>query len=144
MPDRELSILLHKCMWFTQVWTSNYYQTYCTIYLLLLKQSLAWICRRYVCWMSVIRITFFLFLNGPFPASFSLFSSFQYTVDSKQMFDINKILPMTGFEPQASGIALPTEPQPLPNSNISLWHGSCPCLIFNYIYLISTRQAVIW
>ena len=27
--------------------------------------------------------------NGPFPASFSLFSSFQYTVDSKQMFNIN-------------------------------------------------------
>ena len=28
------------------------------------------------------------FLNGPNPASFSLFSSFQYTVDSKQMFNI--------------------------------------------------------
>ena len=42
--------------------------------------------------------------NGPFPASFSLFSSFQYTVDSKQMFDINKFLPMTGFELQTSGI----------------------------------------
>ena len=27
--------------------------------------------------------------NGPFPASFSLFSSFQYTVDRKQMFNIN-------------------------------------------------------
>ena len=27
------------------------------------------------------------FLNGPFPASF-LFSSFQYTVDSKQIFNI--------------------------------------------------------
>ena len=42
--------------------------------------------------------------NGPFPASFSLFSSFQYTVDSKQMFDMNKFLPMTGFEPWTSGI----------------------------------------
>ena len=42
------------------------------------------------------------FKNGPFPASFSLFSSFQYTVDSKQMF--NNILPMTGFEPRTSGI----------------------------------------
>ena len=32
---------------------------------------------------------FFFFLNGPNPASFfSLFSSFQYTVDSKQMFNI--------------------------------------------------------
>ena len=44
------------------------------------------------------------FKNGPFPASFSLFSSFQYTVDSKQMFNINKFLPMTGFELRTSGI----------------------------------------
>ena len=29
------------------------------------------------------------FKNGPFPVSFSLFSSFQYTVDSIQMFNIN-------------------------------------------------------
>ena len=43
-----------------------------------------------------------LFLNGQFPTSFSLFSPFQYIVDSKQMF--NKFLPMTGFEPQTSGI----------------------------------------
>ena len=35
---------------------------------------------------------------------FSLFSSFQYTVDSKQMFNINKFLPMTGFEPRTFGI----------------------------------------
>ena len=41
--------------------------------------------------------------NGPILASFSLFSSFQYTVDSKQMFNINKFLPMTGFEPRTSG-----------------------------------------
>ena len=38
---------------------------------------------------SLRRLKIFLthvvvFLNGPFPASFSLFSSFQYTVDSKQ------------------------------------------------------------
>ena len=45
-----------------------------------------------------------VFLNGPFPASFSLFSSFQYTVDSIQMFNINKFLLMTGFEPRTSGI----------------------------------------
>ena len=31
-------------------------------------------------------LSFFL-KNGPFPASFSLFLSFQYTVDSKQMFN---------------------------------------------------------
>ena len=43
--------------------------------------------------------------NGPFPASFSLFSSFQYTVDSIiQMFDINKFLLITGFETRTSGI----------------------------------------
>ena len=30
----------------------------------------------------------YFFLNGPFPASFSLFLSFQYTVDSKQLFNI--------------------------------------------------------
>ena len=35
---------------------------------------------------------------------FSLFLSFQYTVDSKQMFNINKFLPMTGFEPRTSDI----------------------------------------
>ena len=40
----------------------------------------------------------------PFPASFSLFSSFQNTVDSKQMFNINKFMPMTGFELWTSGI----------------------------------------
>ena len=45
-----------------------------------------------------------LFFNGPSPASFSLFSSFQYTVDSKQMFNINTFLLMTGFEPRTSGI----------------------------------------
>ena len=35
---------------------------------------------------------------------FSLFSSFQYAVDSKQMFNINKFLLMTGFETRISGI----------------------------------------
>ena len=40
----------------------------------------------------------------PFLASFSLFSSFQYTDDSIQMFNINKFLPMTWFEPRTSGI----------------------------------------
>ena len=46
---------------------------------------------------------YFFLKNGPFLASF-LFSSFQYTVDIIQMFDINKFLPMTGFEPRTSGI----------------------------------------
>ena len=47
---------------------------------------------------------FNVFLNGPFPASFSLFSAFQYTVDSKQMFNKNIFLPLTGFEPWTFGI----------------------------------------
>ena len=54
-----------------------------------------------------------VFLNGPFTASFSLFSSFQYTVDSKKMFNINNFLPMTGFEHgplDSEATALPTEP----------------------------------
>ena len=37
--------------------------------------------------LFVVHLLFF-FKYGPFPASFSLFSSFQYTVDSKQMFNI--------------------------------------------------------
>ena len=48
--------------------------------------------------------SFQLFLNGGFPASFSLFLSFQHTADSKQMFNINNFLPMTGFELRTSGI----------------------------------------
>ena len=43
---------------------------------------------------------FYFLKNGPYPASFSLLLSFQYTFDSKQMFNINKFLPMTGFEPR--------------------------------------------
>ena len=35
--------------------------------------------------ISILKICFLK--NGPIPASFSLFSSFQYTVDSKQMFN---------------------------------------------------------
>ena len=52
---------------------------------------------------SFIQLKVFL-KNWPFPASFSLFSSFQYTVDSKQMYNVNKFLPMTGFEPRTSGL----------------------------------------
>ena len=42
--------------------------------------------------------------NGQFPASFSLFSSFQHTVESKQILNINIFFPLTGFEPWISGI----------------------------------------
>ena len=52
-----------------------------------------------------------VFENGPFPASFSLFSSFLYSLQQTNV--LYKKLPMTGFEPRASGseaTALPTEP----------------------------------
>ena len=51
---------------------------------------------------------------------FLYFRLFEYTVDSIQMFDINKFLPLTGFEPRtlvSEATALPTEPQPLPMFN---------------------------
>ena len=51
-----------------------------------------------------IKMIVFFKKNGPSPTSFSLFSSFQNTVDSKQMFNINKFLPMTGFKPRTHGI----------------------------------------
>ena len=54
--------------------------------------------------MKTIYLFIHIFLNGPYPAIFFFFSSFQYTVDSKQMFNINTFLPMTGFEPRTSGI----------------------------------------
>ena len=58
--------------------------------------------------------------NGPFPASFFffLFSSFQYTVDSKQMFHLNKTCRWldSNCGPLVSvAAALPTEP-----------HNHCP------------------
>ena len=66
---------------------------------------------------SCFSIKMFFFKNGPFPASFSLFLSFQY---SKQMFNINKFLPMTGFESRTSCIgsnhSTNWATQPLPNS----------------------------
>ena len=54
--------------------------------------------------VKTLALRVFFKKNGPFPASFSLFSSFQYTVDSKQMFYINKFLLMTGFKPRTTGI----------------------------------------
>ena len=68
---------------------------------------------------SCFSIKMFFFKNGPFPASFSLFLSFQYTVDSKQMFNI-KINFCRWLDSNCGPLllevtALPTEPQPLPN-----------------------------
>ena len=64
--------------------------------------------------------TLLFFLNGPFPASFSLFLSFQYTVDSKQMFNINinfcRWLDSNRRPLVSDATALPTEPQPQPHS----------------------------
>ena len=46
----------------------------------------------YKLWIGTLQVSidavFYFFKNGPFPASFSLFLSFHYTVDSKQMFNI--------------------------------------------------------
>ena len=65
--------------------------------------------------------------NGPFLASF-LFSSFQYTVDTKQMFNnyINfcRWLDLNCGPLVSEATALPTEPQPLPllcNVYITFW-----------------------
>ena len=61
------------------------------------------------------------FKNGPFPASFSLFSSFQY---SWQLTMFNKTSPMTGLNrgPLVSeATPLPTEPKPLPKMILSDW-----------------------
>ena len=44
------------------------------------------------------------FFKWAIPGLFFFISSLQYTVDSKQMFNINKLLLMTGFEPWTSGI----------------------------------------
>ena len=59
-----------------------------------------------------------IFLNGPYPASFSLFSSFQNTVDSKQMFNIiinfYRWLDLNRGPLVSEATALPTESQPLP------------------------------
>ena len=57
------------------------------------------------------------FLNGPYPASFSLFSSFQYKVDSQQMFNINIFFCQwldSNRGPLISEVTARTEPQPLP------------------------------
>ena len=51
----------------------------------------------------LIIFLYIMFLNGPFPASFSLFSVFYLFYTVKQMFGIN-ILPMTEFEPRTSGV----------------------------------------
>ena len=79
---------------------------------------------------------FFFKKNWPFPASFFFISSFQYTVDSKQMFNINKFcqwLDSNRGPLVSEATALPTEPQPLPN----LYEL---CLL---LYLYTSEQALI-
>ena len=54
------------------------------------------------------------------------------------MFEINKFLPMTGFEPRTFGMkatALPTEPQPLPSFFVwertkSVFRCKCATCVF--------------
>ena len=70
--------------------------------------------------MTIAQTTLVFLKNGPFPSSFSLFLSFQYTVDSKQIF--NKYIYFCQWLDSNRGplvleaTALPTEPQPLPNT----------------------------
>ena len=78
-------------------------------------------------------VQFFFKKNGPFPASFSLFSSFQYTVDSKQMFDINKFLPMTGFKLRTSGIG---------SDRSTNWATTTKCPILSADHALST--CILW
>ena len=67
--------------------------------------------------LGMLTMSFLIFLNGPFPASF-LFSSFQ-TVDSKQIMSDIKVcrwLDSNSGSLVSESTALPTEPQPLPIS----------------------------
>ena len=57
----------------------------------------------------ILRVKVVSLMNPLLPSQITFFKmghsrSFQYTVDSKQMFISNKFLPMTGFEPRTSGI----------------------------------------
>ena len=58
-----------------------------------------------------------VFLNGPFPASFSLFPSFLQTVNSKYMFIKScRLLDLNPGPLVLEATALPTASQPLPNT----------------------------
>ena len=85
------------------------------------------------------------FLTGPFPASLSLFLSFQYRC-SIEMFNV-KVLPMTGFEPRTWCRKRPlyqlshnhcTEPQLLPSNLIiwclwvRMWGRDSECQVYTY------------
>ena len=63
--------------------------------------------------------------NWPFPASFSLFLSFQYTVDSKQMFNLYinfcRWLDLNHRPLVSEATALPTQPQTLPSLSDCLY-----------------------
>ena len=65
----------------------------------------------------------FFLKNGPFPASFSLFSSFLQTVNSKHMF--NKSCRWLNLNPGPlvlEATTLPTAPQPLPQMMSQFLH----------------------
>ena len=88
------------------------------------------------------------FFKWAIPGLFSLFSSFHYTVDSKQVFNINKFLPMTEFELQTSDIGRDRSTnwatQPLPTNLVDViltylvdgptWHLDQHWLIPMYHY----------
>ena len=59
---------------------------------------------------------YILFKNGPFPASFSLFLSFQYSLQLTMFNIIFKWLDLNCGTLVSEATTLPTEPQPLPKS----------------------------
>ena len=97
------------------------------------------------------------FLNGSFLATFCLFSSFQNNWRKQINVRCNS-LPMTGFEPLASeATALPTEPQPLPETANCLYlrplcdwnprhipHTSVPCTPFWVVDKVWAFKKYFW
>ena len=78
-----------------------------------------------------------VFLNGPFPASFSLLLSFQYTVDRKQMFNINNFFAddciWTAKPLVSEATALPTEPHNHCPFLSSVWINNLLAAIFSHL-----------
>ena len=71
-----------------------------------------------------------LFKNGPFPASFSLFSSFQY---SWQLINIQyKSLLMTGLEPRISGVGS--------NRSTNWATTTAPQLLFRFLIFFKRKN----
>ena len=81
-------------------------------------------------------LVFFFKKTGHCRPLFSLFSSFQYTVDRKQMFNINfcRWLDSNRGPLVSEATALPTEPQPLPKINVLVNVALVPFRIIGLVY----------